>query len=170
MEKLENNQLASKFHLEIAELIRNKSLGDIFNIKIPKDNIFLESDFSLVSSMLGYNKIPKNIYELSTNEDFMASIDPQNSILTIYKDTSNNLSLFKYKNEQIEKILKKYPEAYSQIINNLVAELPGKERRKYGLLPINTRQMFVIEGNFDKLPPTVIKALILLIQDPRPRK
>ena len=165
--KMEKQNLYSSInHSEIAKIIKNKNLGDIFTIEIPKSYVFLKADLEHINFLLG-NTIPVNISKLANNEDFCVFINTNNSMLTIYKDTSNNLSLFAFLEKEIEYILEQYPNAYPLIMNNLIVKLPKIERIKFGTLAIDTRNLPNIVTNFDTIPFTVTKALIQLTQNPK---
>lgn len=157
-------------HIHIADIIFSKELGDIFTIKLPEDAIFTESDYTQINSLFNQNIEKAAINDnLSTNQDFMSYINEQNT-LTIYKDTSKNLSLFIFISERIYETLDKYPKAYPLIINKLVEKIPESQRNEIAYLPIEFSDQFYIEIGLDDVPTNVLKAIIRLTNDPNKKQ
>lgn len=153
-------------HTQISDTIVSKVLGDVFTISLPENVEFTEEDFTRINFLFCQTIAkPGMKSNLFTNPDFLLCMSEQN-VLTVYKDTSWNLGLFKRISEQIQQMLDKYPQAYPLIMNRLVAKIPETQRDEIGYMPIGVTDQLAITTLVDDVPPNVLKALIRLTNDP----
>lgn len=153
-------------HATIAKTIKERNLGDIFTVGLLGNTKFADTDFERINSLFRIT-IPRSngCDNLLAGPDFLLSVGEQ--ILTVYKDTSRNLGLFKLINEQIQTVLNKYPQAYPLLMNQLAAKIPESLRGEIGYMPAAvTHQLPIVINIIDGIPSSVLKALWRLTNDP----
>lgn len=151
---------------EVASKILECEMGEIISVPLPTGFNFQHNHYNRIDSLfkqklVNTDRDPSELYFIP---EFVIGSGP--NALTIYKDTSYNINIFKMMNARLEGVLAKYPAVYPILMNRLTKVMPSKEKNQFGVLAVDTQISLEVVTGFENLPLTVLKALRQLTNDP----